>query len=993
MDPRRLALVRGGEDTGFRRVGSGYLIAARLVLTARHVVDACPRIDVRVGHPQDVTHRCAAQVCWTHPDGRDVALLLLDDPVEVPGEVRWGLPAGQAPLPYDALGFPSATTRDGQHSVEHLRGELPVLGGGAGDQDRYVLDQGPAPGGPKAWAGASGSAVFCRDRLVGVVIHDDETFENRRLHACPARSFVADPGFAGLLERHGGGRAQLSQVGTDLERYLRAARLAATEHPYPGVVPGTMPPLAQIYVHRQVVRQPPPDGDTAHDLGLDAEGPSAGSPPRPADEALTGDATCLVIGGPGGGKSSLLRTRLTDGIARWLDDADETGPAPVLVPAAALQGAPLGRALVDTVNAQLRQYGLTTPLPETFFERRPAPGRTWLVLVDGLDEITSPDGRKDVLRTVANAGDDYTFIVATRPVPEADSGNPDPQVPRYRLEPFRPDDLERLATGWLRALGVPEPERSARRFLSGLTVGRLADLVRVPLIMSMLCHLQAKAPDVPLPHAREPIYRSFVGLLHERQYAAGGVEQARAALRRYGSDAEARAEGALQGLQGILAHVAYHLLLPEHGPRPVLDLAQEHGCAERPEAVPEKHWRDFLESVLCGTGLLARRSDDLVFIHQTFVEYFAARHVVDDEERLRAVFRKTLIRTARYLPGRSRPPGVRPRLWFSTYWEAPRDDPFNGFLLDITPGDHPLKNELFGRMASRRAGIDGYRFLIHQGLLGTSLPVDVTDSVVRQIREAARDRSLKPSARTYTARLLTAFDEADGVAAFRELVHDPTLKGSDRMEAAQAFAELAPAEALDVFRALAEDKTLDHHHRRQAMWTVAELDPAADAEPPQDHAFYMKADNQHRAEAALVLSQADHETAVRRLRALAHDESVRSPDRVRAAEGMARIEPAEGVRLLRSFAHDPGLGDHSRVQAAARLCRYEIDAELFTMLARDPTLTAYYRLRAARLLFLLDEHQLARTLLRELRDDTALGRRHRWRAALSLARSRLSGRG
>ncbi|MEU1167674.1 hypothetical protein ABZ372_48540, partial [Streptomyces sp. NPDC005921] len=31
--------------------------------------------------------------------------------------------------------------------------------------------------------------------------------------------------------------------------------------------------------------------------------------------------------------------------------------------------------------------------------------------------------------------------------------------------------------------------------------------------------------------------------LHERQYAAGGVEQARAALRRYGSDAEARAEG------------------------------------------------------------------------------------------------------------------------------------------------------------------------------------------------------------------------------------------------------------------------------------------------------------------------------------------------------------------------------------------------------------------------------------------------------------------
>ncbi|WP_369223463.1 trypsin-like peptidase domain-containing protein [Streptomyces sp. R39] len=929
MDRRRLALVRGGEEGEFRRIGSGYLVAPRLVLTARHVAEkghgrSWPRIDVRVGHPQDGTRRCAARVCWTHPDRRDVALLLLDDLIDVPGEVRWGAPVGNDPLPYDALGFPSATAKNGQYTVEHLRGELPVLSGGVGERDLYVLDQGPAPGGAKAWAGASGSAVFCRDHLVGVVVHDDEAFENRRLHACPARSFVEDPGFTGLLERHGVGRPWLSPVGTDLERYLRAARLGATEHPYPGVVPGVMPPLSHVYVRQQVVRQ---------------EALSTMAPSRPADEVLTGEATCVVVGGPGVGKSSLLRTRLAHGAAQWLDGPDARGPAPVLVPAAALQGALLSRALVEAVNAQLRQYGLTAPLPDTFFENRPGPGREWLVLVDGLDEITDPAGRKDVLRTVAHAGDQYVFVVTTRPVPEAEPGVLGPQVPRYELEPFRPDELERVASGWFSALDIPEPDHGARQFLTALDTAGLTELARVPLTMSMLCQLRAGAPGDPLPRGRGGIYQDFVELLHDRQYAAGAVTQARAVMRQYGSDAEAAAERTVQGLPDMLADLAHRLLFAQHGDRPVLDIVRDHPCAERPRAVPERHWRDFLESVVSGTGLLTRRSNDLAFTHQTFVEYFAARHVVDDEARLRAVFRKTYVRPARYVPGSELPPGVKPRLWLSRYWKPPRNDPYDGFLLDMTPEDHPLRKEFLGRMASRRAGLDGFEFLNKQVRLGTSLPEDVIDTTVRLLHECARDRSLDGYQRVIAALMLTETGDADGVALTREFAHDKTLDGLSRALAATELGNLGLPEAAGLLRHVAQDTSLDMYDRAAAEFTAFRLDP------PRD-----------RMATALKLAESDTETAGFLLLDIAQDVRVDSPHRKKAAEELTELRPGGTAGLLERLALDSTMDGFSRLWAAERLLR--------------------------------DDPQRARAVLHDLRDDTTVAPSLRTRAAVMYYKTR-----
>jgi Trypsin-like peptidase domain len=194
-----------GDCTGDYRLGSGYLIADGLVLTAAHVLAPADGTAVTDGHSAEVAGPGGgwerASVAWADA-ARDVAVLACPA-LRAQGGVRWGRLAGPDPLDWGAVGFPAASAsapRDGRRQAEHAFGRTsPISERAAGALALTVESRDPTrhPGG-SPWAGLSGAAVFCGEHLTGVITADTGGYD-KSLTARRTEDFCHDPALAAVL--------------------------------------------------------------------------------------------------------------------------------------------------------------------------------------------------------------------------------------------------------------------------------------------------------------------------------------------------------------------------------------------------------------------------------------------------------------------------------------------------------------------------------------------------------------------------------------------------------------------------------------------------------------------------------------------------------------------------------------------------------------------------------------------------------------------------
>jgi hypothetical protein len=460
---------------------------------------------------------------------------------------------------------------------------------------------------------------------------------------------------------------------TRLESYLTAARAAATQHPYTIGIVGA-PSLSAVYLPQQLAVQV--DQTPSSNAGGLAPGrePVGGTGPQPAgrpgqepagglgrkladndqpvyrrggytdpktgvtvgdirealqrldiDDVLERNQRALIVGAPGSGKSSLLRHLIEVSADDWAGE-ERHDFIPVLVHARSLLGSlPINKAIAGALRQDLGARLDDIDL-DGLFASSPMPGLSWLILLDGLDEIFEPDSRHHVMDIVERWQGDprYRFLITSRPLPDRELYTLRAiGMPTYEIQTIAEDQLPLLARRWFHALGVPDPEATVDLFIAQVRRARMAQLARNPLIATISCVVFASNPDRELPYSRADLYEAFVASFLEKIFADGHfLGSIKERVSRYGPQASAAVDTLVGELRSLIQDLAISRFI---GSELSLRAEAEQLVARyRPSTVPLNSWNHLAAELLVQSGLISARAGDLIFNHETIIEYLAA---------------------------------------------------------------------------------------------------------------------------------------------------------------------------------------------------------------------------------------------------------------------------------------------------------------------------------------------------------------------------------
>jgi hypothetical protein len=167
------------------RVGAGYLVGDRYVLTSGRVVGRSGPTAIR---PAGTATWISSSVVWAPPSG-DAAALEVDDPAALMLQaeaMRWGGITGSRPVAVTGMGFGASGTRAGwPRDAAQFRGQVVPAAGAA----RLTVT---TTGGVDD--GLCGAALFAGAELVGVLLAEAD-----RLWAVAVPAMAEDPAFVELF--------------------------------------------------------------------------------------------------------------------------------------------------------------------------------------------------------------------------------------------------------------------------------------------------------------------------------------------------------------------------------------------------------------------------------------------------------------------------------------------------------------------------------------------------------------------------------------------------------------------------------------------------------------------------------------------------------------------------------------------------------------------------------------------------------------------------
>ncbi|WP_329254793.1 FxSxx-COOH system tetratricopeptide repeat protein [Actinoallomurus sp. NBC_01490] len=411
-----------------------------------------------------------------------------------------------------------------------------------------------------------------------------------------------------------------------LRRLLDRQRATASlQHEY-NYWDGTAPPMPDIYVEQRTEYLLPSPMAARN---KDRAGPLT------LAQMLHASRFSVVVAEPGVGKSTSVARVLQEQSAWWLnarrtakpEDAPYGPSVPIALPAN-LHGCD---SLPEAMAMECR---LLTGLeaPARMFDVPPPGGRSWLILLDGIDQILLTQERKGVLARlggwIEQAPTSYRFMITTRPLLGGELGRlGTDHVGWYVLQRFDEAGLRKFITQWVayrrdhHVSGIEAAPITVERFMASVSSASLSSLARTPLIATITALVLEWSQETDLPASRAGLYERYVQqLLTSRE------------LQTMPPSPEFSAAGAVGGrawnwlrdnIRALLEGVADRHLSPTS---PSVTKCAIAWIKERSggllDAVPG--WETALSRLLTATSLIVPSSGGLRFVHPSFAEYLAA---------------------------------------------------------------------------------------------------------------------------------------------------------------------------------------------------------------------------------------------------------------------------------------------------------------------------------------------------------------------------------